>query len=169
MMRPYAIVTESRTGNTALLAERLREVLPAENRLYDGRPSEEALAASVLFIGFWTDKGQADAVTLAFLKTLHGKTVYIFGTAGFGISEAYFQSILSRTCSALAEDNTVAASFMCQGKMPLAVRERYEQSLLEQPDNDKLREMIANFDQALSHPDADDLARLTQWAQNLTI
>ena len=168
-MTPYAIVIESRTGNTALLGQRLQDVLPKENCLYVGKPSEEALAAPVLFVGFWTDKGQADAVTLEFLRKLHGKTVYLFGTAGFGISEKYFQSIIGRTQAALAEDNMLAASFMCQGKMPLAVRERYEKNLLEQPLNDKLREMIANFDQALSHPDAQDLADLTQWAQNLTM
>ena len=68
-----------------------------------------------------------------------------------------------------ADSLGMAASFMCQGKMPLAVRERYEKDLLEQPLNDKLREMIANFDQALSHPEAQDLADLTQWAQNLTM
>ena len=165
----YAIVYSSRTGNTAHLAEAIREALPKEECVYFGKADDAALKADRLYIGFWTDKGQADAVTLEFLRKLHGKTVYLFGTAGFGISEEYFQSIIGRTQAALAEDNTLAASFMCQGKMPLAVRERYEKNLLEQPLNDKLREMIANFDQALSHPDAQDLADLTQWAQNLTM
>ena len=165
----YAIVFSSKTGNTALLAQTLREQLPQADCCYFGAPDTAALAADTLYVGFWTDKGQADAVTLEFLRKLHGKTVYLFGTAGFGISEEYFQSIIGRTQAALAEDNTLAASFMCQGKMPLAVRERYEKNLLEQPLNDKLREMIANFDQALSHPDAQDLADLTQWAQNLTM
>lgn len=168
MMTPYAIVTESRTGNTALLGKRLREVLPQADCLYEGRPSDEALAASVLFVGFWTDKGQADAVSLAFLEKLHGKTVYLFGTAGFGVSEAYFQQIISRTKAVLTEDNTLAGSFMCQGRMPLSVRQRYEKQLADQPDNAQLQEMIANFDQALDHPSADDLADLTQWAEKLT-
>lgn len=168
-MTPYAIVIESRTGNTALLGQHLQDVLPKENCLYVGKPSEEALAAPVLFVGFWTDKGQADAVTLAFLRKLHGKTVYLFGTAGFGGSEAYFRSIISRTQEALAEDNTLAASFMCQGKMPPAVRQQYANNLLTQPDNDKLREMIANFDRALEHPNETDLDNLTRWAQNLTM
>ena len=167
-MTMYASVTESRTGNTALLGERLRQVLPQADCLYAGKVSDEALAAPVLFVGFWTDKGQADAVTLAFLQKLHGKTVYLFGTAGFGDSEAYFQQIISRTQAVLADDNTLAGGFMCQGKMPPSVRERYEKQLAAQPDNAQLKALLANFDQALSHPQAEDLANLTQWAEKLT-
>lgn len=167
-MKPYAIVIESRTGNTALLGEQLCKALPEKDRLYAGRPAEDALAAPVIFVGFWTDKGQADAVTMDFLRKLHGKIVYLFGTAGFGVNAEYFQQIIGRTKAALPEDNILTDSFMCQGKMPPAVRERYEKSLAAQPDNTKLKEMLANFDQALSHPDDKDLADLTQWAQNLT-
>lgn len=39
---------------------------------------------------------------------------------------------------------------MCQGKMPMSVRQRYEQMAQKQPE--KFIPMIENFDQALSHP-----------------
>ena len=57
---------------------------------------------------------------------------------------------------------------MCQGRMPLSVRQRYEKQLADQPDNAQLQEMIATFYQALNHPSADDLADLSQWAEKLT-
>ena len=44
--------------------------------------------------------------------------------------------------------------------MPLSVRERYVKTK-EQPDHmPNIDAMIENFDKALSHPDADDLAKL---------
>ena len=51
---------------------------------------------------------------------------------------------------------------MCQGKMPMAVRERYEKMLASPNPAPNLEQMIQNFDQALSHPDGEDLQRLTQ-------
>ena len=53
---------------------------------------------------------------------------------------------------------------MCQGKMPLSVRERYVK-MKEQPNHmPNIDAMIENFDKALSHPDADDLAKLANLA-----
>ena len=49
---------------------------------------------------------------------------------------------------------------MCQGKMPAAVKERYEAMLEKAPDNERAAAFLTNFSQALSHPDADDLEKL---------
>ena len=59
-------------------------------------------------------------------------------------------------------DNTVIGSFMCQGKMPMSVRQRYENMKKQPLHLPNLDAMIENFDKALSHPDADDLERLKQ-------
>ena len=91
----YAIVFSSRTGNTALLAQTLQEQLPQADCCYFGAPDTAALAADTLYVGFWTDKGKADADTLDFLKQLRGKRVFLFGTAGFGGSAPYFEKILA--------------------------------------------------------------------------
>lgn len=56
----YSIVFSSHTGNTANLAEVLKGNLRREDCVYFGGPKEEALAASVIFTGFWTDKGDCD-------------------------------------------------------------------------------------------------------------
>ena len=156
----YAIVFSSKTGNTALLAQTLQEQLPQADCCYFGAPDTAALAADTLYVGFWTDKGKADADTLDFLKQLRGKRVFLFGTAGFGGSAPYFEKILAATRKALDGSNTVIGSFMCQGKMPPSVRARYEamRALPAPPEN--LDALIENFDRARSHPDADDLDRL---------
>ena len=92
----YAIVFSSKTGNTALLAQTLQEQLPQADCCYFGAPDAAALAEDTLYVGFWTDKGNADESTLDFLKQLHGKNVFLFGTAGFGGSEEYFNKILKK-------------------------------------------------------------------------
>ena len=56
--------------------------------------------------------------------------------------------------------NTIVGEYMCQGKMPQSVRERYVK-MKENPEHpDNIDALIENFDKALSHPDSDDLERL---------
>ena len=152
----YAIVFSSRTGNTRLLAETIREALPPEECVYFGEPSPQALPADQLYVGFWTDKGSCDGSVAEFLRIAGAKPVFLFGTAGFGGAAAYFNKILD-TVQAQAQ-GPVFGQYMCQGKMPAAVRQRYE----SMPDGPQKQSMLENFDRALSHPDAEDLARLRQ-------
>ena len=81
----YAIIYSSRTGNTALLAQAIREALPQEECLYFGtlENAEAALAADTLYVGFWTDKGTCDEQIAQFLHSLTRQLVFLFGTAGF--------------------------------------------------------------------------------------
>ena len=156
----YAIVYSSKTGNTRLLAEAIRDTLPAADCLYFGAPDDAALRADRIYVGFWTDKGNADADTLALLRTLKNKRLFLFGTAGFGIDTAYFDAILARVQAVPDGSNTVIGTYMCQGKMPPSVRARYEamRALPAPPEN--LDALIENFDRARTHPDADDLDHL---------
>lgn len=162
----YAIVFRSLTGNTSLIAETIRQALPASDCMYYGSPSPDALQADTLFLGFWTDKGMCDDVMKDFLTTLHQKNIYLFGTAGFGGSKEYFDTILSNVKSLLPPDNTVKSSFMCQGKMPVSIRSRYEKILSADPDNEKMKQLIENFDLALTHPDKADQIAAADWAKS---
>lgn len=202
----YSIVFSSRTGNTAELAEAVREALPEGTCEYFGsvngavgggfdsdgnrdhsecsiasgsnksgfdggagcgyagagcgRTSSAIPASETLFVGFWTNQGVADRETQQLLGQLRNRNIFLFGTAGFGGSEAYFQAILDKTKAFIDGGNTVIGTYMCQGKMPLSVRERY-MKMKEQPDHmPNIDAMVENFDKALSHPDADDLKKL---------
>lgn len=150
----YAIVYCSNTGNTAILANEINEELGDEDCLYVGKPREEAKEADVLYIGFWTDKGSCPEPISQFLKQLHHKQVFLFGTAGFGGDQSYFDRILSNVQKNLPEDNSILDCYMCQGRMPMVVRERYEEMLSQ---NSKMQGMIENFDKAMSHPNGDDV------------
>ena len=161
----YSIIFSSLTGNTKQLAETIRAALPAEGCNYFGAPETAELRSEMLYVGFWTDKGSCSSEISAFLKTVKGKQVFLFGTAGFGGDAAYFNKVLSAVKKHLDGSNTLLGSYMCQGKMPQSVRDRYvkmKASPLPMPNVDML---IENFDRALAHPDAGDLERLKQAVQ----
>ncbi len=152
----YAVVYSSRTGNTRLLAEAIRDTLPAEDCIYCGAPDIQALQADQLYVGFWTDKGSCDESIAAFLSRITNQKVFLFGTAGFGGAPAYFEKILAAVRTHLGQNVEVMGSYMCQGKMPDGVRARYA----AMPDSPKKQMMLDNFDQALSHPNAQDVDSL---------
>ena len=156
----YSIIFSSLTGNTKKLADTIRAVLPAEDCDYFGAPKAEELHSEILYIGFWTDKGNADSATLELLSKLRDKKVFLFGTAGFGGSEAYFQKILNHVKQSIDSSNTVVGEYMCQGKMPPSVRERYMKMKAQPEHPESIDALIENFDRALSHPDGNDLERL---------
>lgn len=156
----YAIVYSSRTGNTKLLAETIRDALPAQDCIYFGTPDRVALQADRIYVGFWTDKGSCDADTAAFLKTVTNQEIFLFGTSGFGENQEYFDKILKHTGKYISEGVHLVAGFMCQGKMPLSVRERYEKMQKAPVKIPNIQGMIENFDKALSHPDDYDLNAL---------
>ena len=156
----YAIIYSSKTGNTKLLADNIYETLNKDECIYFGEPDTKALDADRIYVGFWTDKGSCNEETAAFLKSVSNKELFLFGTAGFGEDQDYFDTVLKKTSKNISKDNKVIGSFMCQGKMPYSVRERYEkmkQSKIKIPNIDTL---IKNFDKALSHPDSNDIENL---------
>lgn len=159
----YAVVYSSKTGNTKQLADKISEVLPSTDCLYFGKPDEAALIAPLIYVGFWTDKGMADTDTMEFLKKVEGKNIILFGTAGFGTEAQYMQNILDRVGNEISKTNTVLPGFMCQGKMPLSVRKRYETILAGNSEDKRTAQLIANFDMALSHPDEEDMKNLVRF------
>lgn len=161
----YVIVYDSRTGNTEELARVVADALPEEGRLAFGRVGEvstEALAqADCVYAGFWTNRGDCTDEMAEVLGSLDGKEVFLFGTAGFGADATYFAGVGARVLVHLPETARVVGTFMCQGRMPASVRERYERQAEANPAQAaRMAQLVENFDEALDHPNDDDLACL---------
>lgn len=163
-MKKYAILFSSKTGNTRILANAIRAALPEEDCAFFGEAGSVAEIPEVktVYLGFWTDKGNADEAALNVLKNLRNKNVFLFGTAGFGVEDAYFQRVLNNVKASMDESNTPVGEFMCQGKMQQAVRDRYVKMKAQPDAAPNLDQLIDNFDRALSHPDEADLEHLRQ-------
>lgn len=168
-MEKYAIVYSSLTGNTKKLADAVCRMLSAEDSVYFGAPDAKALKAGRMYIGFWTDKGGCDAKLADFLGTIQDKEIFLFGTAGFGGEEEYFLKIIENVKEKLDKSNVIIGHYMCQGKMPASVRDRYEK-MMQTPDTRARAEaMIENFDKAASHPDDNDILNLEKAIQKSLI
>ena len=163
----YSIIYSSRTGNTKKIAEAIYNVLPQNSCDYYGEVDKiEDELSEVLYIGFWTEKGDADLQTIELLKQLKNKKIFLFGTAGYGESEKYFKNIVDNVKKNIDSSNTIIGTFMCQGKMPLSVLERYKKMKEQKNSMFNIDNLIANFDKALSHPNENDIKTLEKTILN---
>ncbi|MEG0323333.1 MAG: flavodoxin family protein [Raoultibacter sp.] len=162
----YLITFASTTGNTQELAQAIRETLPPEDCINFGptimMSKKDIAAAQRIYVGFWTNRGACSETVAEFLQGLENKEVFLFGTAGFGESQDYFDGILARVGENIPESSRIVGTYMCQGKMPQRTRERYEGMLTDPEQEANARQMLENFDKALSHPDATDIENLKQ-------
>lgn len=125
----------------------------------------QASEADVVFVGFWCDKGSCSTAVQHFLQGLAGKRVFLFGTCGFGESDEYFAQILERVRAYLPVDAQYIGGAMCQGKMGMGVKRRYEGMLEKDPENAQARMLIDNWNKAQSHPNEDDVSRIATAAK----
>ena len=161
-----AIIYKSLTGNTAQVAEAMKSVVPAEQLTYFGEPIEE-VDADLYVVGSWVDKGNCVKEIGTFFKSLEGKKIAIFGTAGFGGSQEYYNTLFERAKTLVPPSNEVIGQFYCQGKMPMSVRDRYVSMMQANPEDKNLEVSLKNFDEALQHPNAADLEAAQNWLKTI--
>lgn len=153
----YKIVYTSHTGNTRNLAFAIYQALEGCSKdIEELGPDTRTDDGEIYLVGFWVDKGTCSLQTGEFLKKLSGRKVLLFGTCGMGSDPEYYKQIEGRVKELVPESCQYLGTFLCQGKMPRAVRNKYESMLNSRQTREMARKMIANFDQALLHPDTED-------------
>lgn len=161
------VVYSSETGNTQKIATAIFAAIPGESKDMQHVREYRGKDADTYFVGFWTDMGDCDTQIANLLSGLHGKRVALFGTCGAGKDGVYYDQVVRQVKSWIAPDNIYAGAFLCQGKMPMQVRKRYESQLSSGGDEVCLRAMIRNFDEALLHPDKTDLIEAAEFARQV--
>ncbi|NLZ80606.1 MAG: flavodoxin [Clostridiales bacterium] len=163
----YRVLYVSKTGNTEKLAKAIYEAIPDSSKDIQRLTSNIDLNdTETLFIGFWTNRGTCSFEVLDFLSEIHGKNIALFGTCGMGKSKAYYDKIATQVSAFIPDDNIYMGTFLCQGKMPMQVREKYE-SYLEDKDSDEIRAMLNNFDQAIFHPNQEDFHNASKFVKSV--
>lgn len=166
----YKIVYTSHTGNTRKLAMAIYQQLEDRSKdIEELAPETSSDDGEIYLVGFWTDKGTCPLQTGEFLKKLSGKKVLLFGTCGMGSDPEYYRGIEQRVKNLIPDDCEYLGTFLCQGKMPRQVREKYEKMLESKNTRELARKMIANFDQALLHPDAEDCRRAAEFVRSACV
>lgn len=151
------VLYKSRTGNTEMLAKSIFEAIPGTCKdiaLLDGQTNYDM--ADLYFIGFWTDRGTASVDVLDYLGSLEGKKIALFGTCGMGNRPEYYKKLEDNIKVFIEDDNEYLGTYICQGKMPISVRQKYV-DMKNEKNARQVNAMIQNFDLAMLHPDKEDL------------
>lgn len=167
----YAILYDSHTGNTANVAQAILHTLPEDERLcyYSSIEAidhpEKFADADLIFYGFWTDRGTCPERSQQLLSQLPATKIALFGTAGFGTSEDYFQKILDNAAQYLPKDASLTGTFMCAGKMPSSVEEQYSKLLSDPINGEQAKQMLEKFNAVKGHPNKEELEAVAKFAQ----
>lgn len=175
-MLDYLVLYTSHTGNTRQLAMELFAKLPGSSKDVIHLETVDSIPrllsqkeAKVYFIGFFINCGSCSVEIIDTLAALHNKKIVLFGTCGMSNSPEYFQAVSRQISAFISEDCEYLGCYLCQGKMPISVRNHCEAMLEKAPDNTQLKLLIQNFDEALLHPDAKDLAGITDFLEKLPL
>lgn len=155
-----AIVYDSVTGNTKKLADVIYdECMDFEVNVYTDF-CDDILNADLIFIGSWTFKGEPSDKMKNVYQRLNNKRIFVFGTCGFGGSLQYYKMIFENTCKYINSNNGILDYYFCPGKLPDSIKEKYEKNLENNPNDEKIRKMINNFNVVLKRPNDEDLNEL---------
>lgn len=177
------VIYTSQSGNTAKVADAIYDAIPDKDKEittienWNGKTD-----ADTWFVGFWINRGTCGLDVCDLLDRLSGKRIALFATCGMHDENGYFDSIRSSCSVWVPDDAQYLGFYLCQGKMPMAVRRRYEEKKEElkerenSPDGKmsveeaarrekELERLIANFDNALLHPDDEDLKNAADFAE----
>lgn len=155
------IVYSSNTGNTKQVAQAIGESLNVEALPME--QVEDTSGFDVLCVGYWVDRATCNKEAKAFLSTIHGKDVFLFGTMGASPTSEHGRKALEGANACLPEDNRLLGSFLCQGKINPKIVEMFKKgpvhpANVHAPTEERMKLWAAST----SHPDADDLAKAVQ-------
>ena len=165
-----AIIYDSLSGNTEILAKTIKSDKP--NILFEkinNKTKENLKNIEIIYLGTPIIKGMCTEKIKELLESLEDKKIFLFVTAGYGISDEYYQNLRTRIVSIIPNSNEIIGSFFCQGKMPDAVKEKYISLIKEHPDDKNLKVSLENFEQAKTHPDENDKKRLLEEIKKINL
>lgn len=166
----FEVLFVSQTGNTEKLAKVIFEAIPNKSKEIQRLTKDTRLdLAETYFIGFWTNRGTCSFEVLDYISELHGKNIALFGTCGMGSDPQYYQRISQQVSVLIPDDNEYLGTFLCQGKMPMSVRNKYEEALKQGDYDACTRKMIRNFDEALLHPNQTDYEEAKKFVDNIML
>ena len=163
----YMVVYSSKTGNTKKIATEIFSALPGMSKDMQNIEEYKGKDADMFFVGFWVDRGTCDMSVIEMLSGLRGKKVALFGTCGLGHDEGYYKMIEQKVKVWVPDDCEYLGAFLCQGKMPMQLRENYEIPMEDSRQEAWRRQMLRNFDEGLFHPNEEDLKDAREFVEKV--
>lgn len=163
-MLDYLVLYNSQSGNTKRVAAAIFSALPEGSKdLIDTNEGKPLPEAETCFIGFCVHRGTCCLEVSDLISSLQGRNIALFGTCGMGASPEYYKRIEKNVNAWVDGSCRYLGCFLCQGRMPMQVRQKYE-AMRSEENAAQVDGFIRNFDMALTHPDKDDLHRAQEFA-----
>jgi hypothetical protein len=150
------VIFSSRTGNTAMVARAIFEVLPEPREIFPVEEAPPACGYDFVALGFWVDRGWPDARARRYMQQTRNVTIGLFGTLGAEPESTHGRSCMARAVDLVA-GNHLAGTFLCQGRIDPEVIAAMQKST--DAHHTMTPERLARIRAADSHPDAADLMR----------
>lgn len=171
----YLIVYESKTGNTRFLAETLHLFLKDEvgknvsiEIMTVSEFNDAPVDADVYFVGFGTNRGSCSLAVTDALEYMEKKKIVLFGTCGMGNSPEYYKQIEKKVSVWIPDDSENMGFFLCQGKMPEQIKEKYENMEGSVPESQRL-EILRQYENGKDHPDDADVDNFIQFIEEILV
>ena len=153
------IVYSSQTENTKKLADLIFKNLEGEKEIFpvDQAPSPEGY--DLIAVGFWLMAGKPDPKSSEYLAKLKkGQNLFLFATHGAAKGSDHVKNAIDNAIG-LSNNAEIKGTFTCQGEVNPKVLEKVKQKP-EPP------VWLNDADDAVSHPNEDDLSELKQMISN---
>ena len=165
----YEILYDSPSGQVEKVARALETILPPGSVCEALEPGRQP-QGEVQLVGFElpvTQRGQILETVAAYLKTLTDKTVLLFATVPLKIEDAYTGRLHKAAAAALPNGCDYRGLHLCPmepcEKVLGALREHAEQN----PDNARAKHWLGRQEQAIGHPDEQDLQKDCAFARHV--
>lgn len=157
MKKPWLVVYSSLTGNTKEVAEAIFKVLPEGSEIFSVEEAPCMDGYENVAIGYWVDKGTADAKAAEYLQKTKNAKVFIFATLGAYPDSDHAAQSLERGAALLGEGCEVTGKFICQGRLSQAIMNRMKDMPADHP-HAPTPERLARWEAASHHPNEEDFS-----------
>ncbi|WP_371377214.1 flavodoxin family protein [Sporomusa aerivorans] len=153
------VLYSSKTGNTEKVAAAVCNALPAGTPCVPVADAPADLSAyDCVFVGFWVDRGTADAAAKQLLERLEHPKIALFATLGADPSSPHAADSLKSAAALRPADEPPVNTFICQGKVDPQLIEEMKKMFAAGHPHAVTPERAALHQRASSHPDEADLA-----------
>lgn len=153
------VLYSSRTGNTKKVAKAVCGALPKGTPCLPVEYAPADFGAyDCVFVGFWVDRGTADAKAKQLLERLDHPKVALFATLGADPASPHAADSLRSAAALRPSDEPPVNTFICQGKVDPQLIEQMQKMFPAGHPHAVTPERAALHRRASSHPDKADLA-----------
>ena len=156
------VVYSSLTGNTKMVGEAIAEVLAPNCDIYKVEDNPDITGYDLVVVGFWVDKGTADAKASKFLKSIRNSRVAVYATLGAEPDSEHAKTSLQNGIDMLDSSNEVMGRFICQGKIDPKLLEAMKKMFGTKVSKENFHAVdekrLERHRKASTHPDEQDLA-----------